>query len=81
MRVLGKKVIVVQDKAPISSGLISIQLDKPDKGTVKFIGDKVHDLTVGERVIFGKYAGVELKYKTEVFLQLDESDIIAVIGE
>ncbi|MCL6617851.1 MAG: co-chaperone GroES, partial [Anoxybacillus ayderensis] len=35
---------------------------------------------VGDRIIFSKYAGTEVKYEGKEYLILRESDILAVIG-
>ena len=37
-------------------------------------------LTEGDRIIFSKYAGTEVKYEGKEYLILRESDILAIIG-
>ena len=39
------------------------------------------DLKPGERVLFAKYSGTEIKQGTEEYLILRESDILAVVQE
>ncbi len=39
------------------------------------------DVKVGDRVVYAKYAGVELKYEDEDYLVLRESDILAKLGK
>lgn len=38
-------------------------------------------LKEGDRVLFGKYAGTEIKMEGEEFLMMREEDILAVIGD
>jgi chaperonin GroES len=38
------------------------------------------EVEVGDRIIFSKYAGTEVKYDGKEYLILRESDILAVIG-
>ena len=37
------------------------------------------ELKVGDRVIFGKYAGTDVKYQGEEYTIMHQSDILAVI--
>lgn len=57
--------------------------EKPQKGTVVAIGTgKVEEpLTVkeGDTVLYGKYAGTELKFEGKDYLMMRESDILAII--
>ena len=62
--------------------------EKPQKGEVVAVGKgrtlesgKVEALEVkkGDKVLFGKYAGNEISYKTEEYLILKEEDILAII--
>jgi chaperonin GroES len=39
------------------------------------------DLNVGDRVLFGKYAGTEVKLDGEELLVMRESDIMAIIED
>lgn len=51
------------------------------KGRVLDSGERVApEVEVGDRVIFSKYAGTEVKYDGKEYLILRESDILAVIG-
>ncbi|CAM5390597.1 chaperone GroES [Bacillus safensis FO-36b] [Bacillus safensis subsp. safensis] len=38
------------------------------------------EVSTGDRIIFSKYAGTEVKYEGKEYLILRESDILAVIG-
>jgi chaperonin GroES len=62
--------------------------EKPQEGEIVAVGHgKVEkgervalDVKVGDRVIYSKYAGTEVKYDGQEYLILKESDILAVVG-
>ncbi|MBP1759223.1 MAG: Co-chaperonin GroES [Firmicutes bacterium] len=62
--------------------------EKPQEGEVVAVGPgKVEkgerialEVKVGDRVIYSKYAGTEVKYDGEEYLILKETDILAIIG-
>ena len=58
--------------------------EKPQKGSIVAVGKGTKDnpITVkkGDLVLYGKYAGTELKYDGEDYLIMKESDILAIIG-
>ena len=57
--------------------------EKPQKGTVVAVGKgtKEHEMTVkiGDTVLYGKYAGTELKLEGKDYLIMREDDILAII--
>ena len=57
--------------------------EKPQKGTVVAVGNGKKDepmtVSVGDTVLYGKYAGTEFKYDGSDFLIMRESDILAII--
>ncbi len=57
--------------------------EKPQKGTVVAVGNgtKDHPMTVkiGDSVLYGKYAGTELKLDGKDYLMMREDDILAII--
>ncbi len=62
--------------------------EKPAEGQVVAIGSgkvldngdvRALDVKVGDKVLFGKYAGTEVKVKDEDLIVLREDDIVAVI--
>jgi len=64
--------------------------EKPQKGEVKAVGDgRILDsgqkipmcVRVGDKVIFGKYAGTEVNIDGEKYLVMREEDIYAIIEE
>ena len=84
---LADRVIVQQAKAETktASGIIipDTAQEKPQKGNVVAVGKgtKENPITVkvGDSVLYGKYAGTELKYEEEDYLIMKESDILAII--
>ena len=58
--------------------------EKPQKGTVVAVGAGTKDnpitLSVGDIVLYGKYAGTELKHDGKEFIIMKESDIFAIIN-
>ena len=64
--------------------------EKPQEGKVVAVGtgrvlesgERVAlEVAVGDRIIFSKYAGTEVKYQGNEYLILRESDIFAIVGE
>lgn len=64
--------------------------EKPIQGEIVAVGDgailedgsrRPLDLKVGDRVLFGKYSGTEVKLGDEELLVMRESDIMAVIED
>ena len=57
--------------------------EKPQKGTVVAVGPGTKDepltVKVGDTVLYGKYAGTELKLEGTEYLMMRESDILAII--
>ena len=84
---LADKVIVQQAEAETktASGIIipDTAQEKPQKGNIVAVGKgtKENPITVkvGDSVLYGKYAGTELKFEGEDFLIMKESDILAII--
>jgi len=64
--------------------------EKPQEGIIMAVGDgKVDDkgkrtpigVKTGDKVLFAKYAGTEIKIEDEDYLILAEKDILAVVNE
>ena len=76
---------------PLHDRVIVKRLDQEtDQGEVIAVGPGrndtdgqriVPDLQVGERVLFGKYAGQAVKVDGNEFLVLREEDIVAVVNQ
>jgi len=57
--------------------------EKPQKGTVVAVGKGTKDeemtVVVGDTVLYGKYAGTDLKLEGKDYLIMRESDLLAII--
>ena len=57
--------------------------EKPQKGKVVAVGSGTKDekmtVNVGDTVLYGKYAGTELKLDGQDYLIMRESDILAIV--
>ena len=68
-----------------ASGLIipDTAKEKPQKGTIVAVGTGTKDepltVKVGDTVLYGKYAGTELKFEGKDYLIMRESDVLAII--
>ncbi|MEC7646596.1 MAG: co-chaperone GroES [Bacteroidota bacterium] len=86
---LADRVIIKQATAEpqTAAGMIipDTAQEKPQKGNVIAVGKgtKENPITVkpGDTVLYGKYAGTELKYEETDYLIMKESDILAIIKQ
>tara|TARA_B100001758_G_scaffold247950_1_gene268946 strand:+ start:11046 stop:11327 length:282 start_codon:yes stop_codon:yes gene_type:complete len=84
---LADRVIIQQAEAETTtaSGIIipDTAQEKPQKGTVIAVGKgtKENPITVktGDNILYGKYAGTELRYNGKDYMIMKESDILAII--
>tara|TARA_R110002167_G_scaffold40998_9_gene125555 strand:+ start:209 stop:487 length:279 start_codon:yes stop_codon:yes gene_type:complete len=57
--------------------------EKPQQGKVVAVGPGTKDekvtVKVGDKVLYGKYAGTELKLEGVDYLMMRESDVLAII--
>lgn len=57
--------------------------EKPQQGTVVAVGpgkvDEPMTVKVGDKVLYGKYSGTELKWEGKDYLIMRESDIMAIV--
>ena len=91
IRPLHDRVIVkrIQEEERTKGGLIipDTAKEKPQEGTVVAVGPGRQDdgkvlaldVKAGDRILFGKYAGTEIKLDGEEHLILREDDILGVI--
>lgn len=92
-RVIKDNVLVKRDDpaTKTAGGLLIPETtkDRPQQGTTIAVGKGVYneagvliplDVNVGDKVLFAKGAGQEIKVGDDTLLVLKESDIIAVIG-
>jgi len=92
LKPLGDRIVieVVETEEKTASGIVlpDTAKEKPQEGRVVAVGaGRVLDngqrvapeVEVGDRIIFSKYAGTEVKYDGKEYLILRESDVLAVI--
>ena len=89
---LGDKVVVkpakVEEKTESGIILPGSAQEKPHQGTVVAVGPGARDekgnhipldVKEGDRVIYGKFGGVDLKYEDEEYIVISEKDILVVL--
>jgi chaperonin GroES len=88
---LGDRVVVeaIPREETTASGIVlpDTAKEKPQEGKVIAVGNGAWkdgqrvplDVKVGDRVLFSKYAGTEVKYDGKEYLIMRESDIMAVV--
>jgi chaperonin GroES len=94
LRPLHDRVIVkrLDQETRTASGIVipDSAAEKPDQGEVLAVGPGrrdndgrriTPDLSVGDRVLFGKYAGQTVKVEGNELLVLREEDIVAVVNQ
>jgi chaperonin GroES len=91
IRPLHDRVIVkrIKEEEKTKGGLIipDTAKEKPQEGTVVAVGPRKQedgkiismDVKAGDRILFGKYSGTEIKLDDEEHLILREDDILGVI--
>ncbi len=93
LRPLGDRVIVepVEQEETIAGGMLVLPetaKEKPQQGNVLAVGSGRRDedgkriemdVKVGNRVLFAKYAGSEIKLDGKKLLIMKESDILAIV--
>ena len=92
LRPLQDRILVqrVEEESTTKGGIIipDTAKEKPAEGKVKAVGNgKVADdgkrvaleIKVGDRILFGKYSGTEVKIDGEEYLIMREDDVLGVI--
>jgi chaperonin GroES len=92
IRPLHDRVIVkrLEEERKTASGIVipDTAAEKPDQGEIVAIGNgkilesgevRKLDVKVGDRVLFGKYAGQTVKVEGEELLVMREEDIMGVV--
>lgn len=89
---LGNRVLVQRSKAQTTKGGILLPdsaQEKPKEGVVIAAGPgklneegqlEPNSVKVGDRVLFGSYAGTEVKHLDEDYLILSEDDILGILS-
>lgn len=88
IRPLADRVIVEPSAAETTtaSGIIipDTAQEKPQEGTIVAVGNGKKDepmtVKVGDKVLYGKYGGTEIKHDGTDYLIMRESDIFAIVG-
>lgn len=92
-RPLGDRVLVkrVEEESKTKGGIIipDTAKEKPQEGEVVSVGPGARDdkgvvnaleLKAGDRILFGKWSGTEVKVNGEDLLIMKESDILGIVG-
>jgi len=92
IRPLHDRIVVkrLEEERKTASGIVipDSAAEKPDQGEVKAVGNgkvledgKVRplDIKVGDKVLFGKYAGQTVKVKGEELLVMREEDVMGIV--
>ena len=92
-RPLGDRVLVkrVEEESKTKGGIIipDTAKEKPQEGEVVAVGPGIRDergtvnaleLKAGDRILFGKWSGTEVKLEGEDLLIMKESDILGIIS-
>ena len=94
IRPLHDRVLVrrMEEEAKTAGGIIlpGSATEKPDRGEIIAAGNgkitdsgdvRAMDVKVGDKILFGQYAGTAVKVDGEELLMMREEDILAVIEE
>ena len=94
LKPLGDRIIIelVELEEKTASGIVlpDTAKEKPQEGKVIAVGtgrvlengERVAlEVSVGDNIIFSKYAGTEVKYDGNEYLIVRENDILAIIGK
>ena len=86
IRPIGKRVLVklIKEEEKTASGIIlpgAGDKEKPNVGEVMAVGtgEDMPKIEVGEKVIYAKYSGTEIKDGEEKYLVLNIEDVLAII--
>ncbi len=93
LKPLGDRVLVkpVEEKEQKKGGIIipDTAKEKPQEGTVEAVGPgKLTEagerlpmnVKEGDRVLYGKYSGTEVKFGDDQYLIMHEDDIFGIVG-
>ena len=81
---LGRKVLIKRkpEMTQTTGGIFipDSATEKPMEGTILAIGDEVEKVKKGDKVLFAKFAGVEITENEEgMFLIMDEKQLLGII--
>jgi chaperonin GroES len=84
---LGSRVLVrvLPEESVTKSGILlpDTAKEKPQRGEVMAVGDDKDTIkvSVGDRVLFPKYTGTEIRLEGEDHLIIDSNDLLAILRE
>jgi chaperonin GroES len=83
---LGARVLILplegETQTPGGILLPETAKEKPQQGIIEAVGSDEEmntDLKVGDRVLFPKYTGTEIKFEGQTYLLMNEEDVLARI--
>lgn len=81
---LGKRILIKQTEQEevTKSGIVlpgTASKEKPIIGEVLAIGKEIEDVSAGDKVIFEKYSGTEIKDGDETYLILEKDNVLAIV--
>ena len=83
---LGARVLILplegETQTPGGILLPETAKEKPQQGIIEAVGSDEEmntDLKVGDRVLFPKYTGTEIKFEGQTYLLMNEDDVLARI--
>ena len=93
IRPLRDRVVIkrIEEERTSAGGIVipdSASSEKPTRGEVCFVGSgevlkngdiRPLDVKVGDKVLFGKYSGTEVKIDDEEYVIMREEDILAIV--
>ncbi|MBI4342068.1 MAG: co-chaperone GroES [Candidatus Omnitrophica bacterium] len=92
MQPLGDRVVIrsLEETEQMRGGLYipDTAKEKPQQGEIVAVGPGRYEkgervpmeLKVGQKVLYGKYSGTEVRFDDEEYLIIKESDVLAVMG-
>ncbi len=84
---LGSRVLVrvLAEESVTKSGILlpDTAKEKPQRGEVVAVGDDTETIkvSVGDRVLFPKYTGTEIRLEGDDHLIIDSTDLLAILHE
>ena len=81
---LGKRILIKQTEQEevTKSGIVlpgTASKEKPIIGEILAVGRKIEEVKVGDKVIFEKYSGTEVKDGEETYLILEKDNVLAIV--
>lgn len=83
---LGIQILVEPDptQEKTDSGIIipeqAKEKEKPNRGTVMAVGEKIENIKPGDRILFGKFAGTEVVTEEKKMLIMKYQDVFAILS-